>query len=316
MLPLRQAIEAFLQRLSVLKNASLHTIRNYRLDLERFMLYLKEKRHFKEEETLLSLPLDRKAIRGYLALLHEDGLSKKTAARHLSSLRSFFKYALLEGLLLEDPTEEIDHPRLEKKLPANLSYEQILLLFSQPDLSCVLGLRDRAMMELLYSSGIRLSELASLNKEDLNPNHLLMKVRGKGKKERLIPYTQTASEWIIRYLSNPDRISIHSTAIFLNCFGERLTVRSIDRLFQNYCKKSGLQGRITPHTIRHAIATHWLEKGMDLKNIQTLLGHSSLATTTIYTHVSQKLKKKTFDQSHPRAHFSIKNGPKMDRETY
>lgn len=301
MVSLPSAIHTFLQRLSVLKNASVHTIRNYRLDLERFLVYLQEKLHLSEEEALHSSRLDRKAIRGYLAHLHEASLSKKTATRHLSSLRSFFKYALLEGLIAQDPTEEIDHPRLEKKLPSHLSYEQVTLLFSQPDLSTVLGLRDRAMMELLYSSGIRLSELASLHQEDLNPHTLLMKVRGKGKKERLIPYTRTAADWIARYLSHPERVSTDPQALFLNCFGKRLSPRSIDRLFQQYCKKSGLQGRITPHTIRHAIATHWLENGMDLKNIQTLLGHSSLATTTIYTHVSQKLKKQTFDQAHPRA---------------
>jgi len=164
-------------------------------------------------------------------------------------------------------------------------------------------------MELFYSSGLRISELVAVNKEDINFEQYLIKLKGKGKKERIVPITPHAAHWIREYLNHPERyteINGHQAemdphAVFLNRFGTRLTTRSIDRHFDNYLKKSGLSGRITPHTIRHTIATHWLQNGMDLKTIQTILGHSSLTTTTIYTQVSPKLKQEVHEKSHPRA---------------
>ncbi|MEI6243007.1 MAG: tyrosine-type recombinase/integrase, partial [Chlamydiota bacterium] len=172
-----------------------------------------------------------------------------------------------------------------------------------------LGYRDRSTMELFYSSGLRLSELVQLNRQDLDTGRGVLHIRGKGKKGRVVPITKTAMEWIVSYLNHEERLvktteheaEEDTEAIFLNKWGRRLTVRSIDRHFQTYLKQSGLLGKITPHTIRHTIATHWLEKGMDLKTIQLLLGHSSLSTTTIYTHVSPKLKRAVYDKTHPRA---------------
>ena len=164
-------------------------------------------------------------------------------------------------------------------------------------------------MELFYSSGLRVSELVDLNRPDFDPQSLLLKVRGKGKKERIVPITQNASTWLSSYLNHPERHKeidghlpeVDPNAIFLNKLGTRLTTRSVDRNFDKYLTISGLAGKVTPHTIRHTIATHWLENGMDLKTIQTLLGHRSLATTTIYTHVNTKLKQKVYQESHPRA---------------
>ena len=189
-----------------------------------------------------------------------------------------------------------------------LSYEQIQLLFSLPNIDTPLGLRDRVIMELFYSSAMRLSELAQLNEVDIDYDRLCIKLKGKGRKERVVPITPNAVGWIQQLLQHPEYkrcpIKQQKQALFLNRFGVRITPRSIDRIFSKHLKASGLSQNITPHTIRHTIATHWLENGMDLKTIQILLGHKVLETTTIYTHVSAKLKKSVYDKSHPRAHLS------------
>lgn len=321
----------FLEHLKVVKNASEHTIRNYAIDLNAFKSYLEfdwlngvkpeelpEKISFKDpyhhrstvfDHQLNLEKIDRKTIRGFLAWLNLNKQNKRTIARRLSSLRSFFKYVQSQNLISANPTEELDSPKLDRKLPVSLTYEQISHLFDQPDTSTYLGFRDRTIMELFYSSGLRVSELVALNRQDFDYANLTVKLRGKGKKERIVPITKNAAEWIKSYLEHPDRYRdspIHTAeidpkAIFLNKLGTRLTARSVDRKFDFYLNQSGLAGKVTPHTIRHTIATHWLENGMDLKTIQVLLGHSSLSTTTIYTQVSTKLKKKVYDETHPRA---------------
>lgn len=285
------AVERFLSYLGTAKGVSEHTIRGYRLDLTAFA-------HFVQE------PLEavtKRGIRRYLADLHEKKASTRTILRRLSALRSFYKYAIREKLVSENPLEEIESPKKEKRLPISITYPQVEHLFNQPDLATYLGLRDRAIMELFYSSGLRLSELAGLNRRDFDSKNHILNIFGKGKKQRQAPITQTAAEWLLRYLNHPQRDEKDPQAIFLNKRGARLTVRSIDRNFAAYLKASGLSEKVTPHTIRHTIATHWLEKGMDLKTIQILLGHTSLATTTIYTHVSPKLKREVYDKTHPRA---------------
>ncbi|HXF28973.1 MAG TPA: site-specific tyrosine recombinase/integron integrase [Chlamydiales bacterium] len=287
---MKETIEKFLHYLRIIKNASTHTIRNYGIDLEAFCT-------FSGKSSLDAI--DRKFIRTFIAHLFDKGLKKRTIARRLSALNSFFVYCLREKKLTKNPMEQIELPKLEKKIPLAISYDQIKTLFNQPDTTTILGLRDRAMMELFYSSGLRLSELAALSRVDVDLSTYMTKVRGKGKKERLVPITSQAAEWITKYLSHPER-PFHE-ALFLNARGERLTTRSIDRNFQKHLRESGLSPHITPHTIRHTIATHLLENGMDLKSIQRLLGHSSLATTTIYTQVSTTLKRKVYDETHPRA---------------
>lgn len=292
-----QAKEKFITYLRVVKNGSEHTIRNYDLDLRRF-----------EEEVALPLhQIDKYAIRGYLTSLYRKNASKRTVLRRISSLRSFFKFLKRENWIDENPMEEIDAPKLEKRIPLSLTVEEVERLFSQPDLEDYLGLRDRVIMELFYSSGLRVSELVALNREDLDLQSLHVRVRGKGKKERVLPVTKSAGVWVEVYLTHNERETggthhkpqIDQNAVFLNKWGTRLTARSVDRKFKEYLLKSGLAAHITPHTVRHTIATHLLEKGMDLKTIQTLLGHSSLATTTIYTQVSMRLKREVYDQSHP-----------------
>lgn len=321
----------FLKHLKISKNASEHTVRNYTIDLNSLKNFIEKKWHTNlrkdelpdkirsdipyekrwtgKDEILPLEKIDRKTIRGFLAHLNADNSSKRTIVRKLSVLRTFFKWAFANGLIQINPTEELESPKIEKKIPLYLSYEQVTRLFEQPDTDSYLGFRDRTIMELFYSSGLRVSELVSLNRIDFDPKNLLLKVRGKGKKERVVPLTQMAARWIQDYLNHPERdkeIDGHlpeqdSHAIFLNRLGTRLSPRSVDRKFDKYLSISGLAGKVTPHTIRHTIATHWLEKGMDLKTIQEILGHSSLATTTIYTKVNPSLKKKVYQESHPRA---------------
>lgn len=317
MVSYRESFIKYFQYLHVVRNASEHTLRNYKLDLEAFKLFF--------ETQVLKLELatgdfqvqevDKRAIRAYLAALASRHATKKTILRRLSSLRSFYKYLLKERMIIFNPLDEIESPKLEKKIPPSLSYEQVLHLFEQPDTSSYLGFRDRCIMELFYSSGLRISELIGLNREDFDAHHLRLKVKGKGKKERVVPITKTAAKWMQNYLNHHERhqdvndhqAQVDEKALFLNKWGKRLTVRSVDRKFEEYLKSSGLVGKITPHTIRHTIATHWLEKGMDLKTIQVLLGHSSLATTTVYTHVSSRLKREVYDRAHPLALNQVKN---------
>ena len=291
--------DRFLNYLRVVKNASSHTLRNYGLDIDAFLSFT---------PTPLE-QVEKRHIRAYLAQLNQARMSRRTVLRRLSSLRTFFKYLVREKILQHSPLEEIEGPKLEKTIPAPLAYEQVVHLFSQPDTATYLGFRDRCIFELFYSSGLRISELVGLNRTDFDAAQKYLRVRGKGKKERLIPITQNAATWLSHYLSHPERASdgeMHKAeedtqAVFLNRWGKRLTVRSVDRTFKDYLVQSGLAAKVTPHTIRHTIATHWLEKGMDLKTIQMLLGHSSLATTTIYTQVSNTLKKQVYDEAHPMA---------------
>jgi len=293
---LSKNVYEFLHHLEVVKNASVHTLRNYRLDLKAFESFAKDQM------------VDKKLIRSYLAHLQMKGVSKRTVLRHLSSLRSMFKYLLKEKIIQANPAADIGSPKLDKPIPKALSYAEVQELFDQPNTEEFLGLRDRSIMELFYSSGLRISELAGMNRGDVNFQARSLRVRGKGKKERIVPMTQNVAKWIQKYLDDPRRyeegkphFQKDPDAIFLNKWGDRLTTRSIDRLFKTHLQKSGLARHITPHTIRHTIATHWLEHGMDLKTIQVLLGHASLGTTTIYTRVSTKLKREVYESSHPRA---------------
>ncbi|MFA5250210.1 MAG: tyrosine recombinase XerC [Parachlamydiales bacterium] len=342
----QKALIDFLKHLRYLKNVSGHTLRNYSSDLLAFLNFFLDKKGGTEKDRLSQRDLsvfwqqepalerasgpkavwaalekktalangaleacDKWVLREYLAKLHSEGKKNRTLMRKISSLRSFFRFCLKEKYLSFDPMAAIESPKREKRLPRSIGYEQVELFFQMPDTGTYLGLRDRAIVELFYSSGLRLSELVGLDRDDLDLVGLQVKVRGKGRKERLLPITQNAAKWLLKYLNSPQRQletkehcrEADGKAVFLNKWGTRLTARSVDRFFRFYLKKCGLAVDLTPHVIRHTIATHWLEKGMDLKTIQTLLGHSSLSTTTIYTSVSLKLKKAVYDKTHPRA---------------
>lgn len=289
--------DRFFSYLRLSKGASEHTLRAYAIDLNYFFSFAKE------EGVERIDGICKRVIRRYLAHLYDKGASPKTVLRKISSLKSFFRHLIKEKIVLESPLDEIASPKKEKRLPISVSYEEVEHLFKQPDMAVYTGFRDRVIMEVFYSSGLRLSELVGLNRSDFDPKGRLLTIFGKGKKQRQTPITETAAKWLLAYLEHPEREEDVNAkgAIFLNKWGKRLSARSVDRKFAAYLKASGLSERITPHTIRHTIATHWLEKGMDLKTIQLLLGHTSMATTTIYTHVSSKLKREVYDKTHPRA---------------
>jgi integrase/recombinase XerC len=321
-----QAAISFLQYLQMVKNVSDHTLRNYSIDLEMFKEFVekkilkisKEKSFFtlgqaiQDKKTLSSFNLDKIdkwVVRQFLSDLYEARRKKRTVMRKISTLRSFFKFAKKNEYIKDDPMEDIQSPKRDRPLPRAVTYEEVCHFFEGPDVSTYLGLRDRTIMELFYSSGLRLSELVSLSRNDIDLLNLTIHVMGKGKKQRVVPITENVAKWLKNYLDTPFRYENSKkhkkqkdlAAVFLNKWGERITPRSVDRSFKQYLLLSGLSSDITPHTIRHTIATHWLENGMDLKTIQIILGHSSLSTTTIYTHVSSKLKRKVYDQTHPRA---------------
>lgn len=299
----------FLDYLSAIRNASDHTVRNYRIDLNAFKSFMERDVLGPLQSNFSLSAVDKKLLRRFLISMSDSRVKKRTIIRRISTLRTFFKFCLFQKLITTNPAEEIASPKMEKAIPISLNYDQVQRLFDQPQTDQYLGFRDRCIMELFYSSGLRVSELVALNRVDFDPENLLIKVKGKGRKERVIPITKNAADWIVAYLNHPERHSneeghlkeADSQAIFLNRLGTRLTTRSVDRKFDLYLKNSGLAGHVTPHTIRHTIATHWLENGMDLKTIQLILGHSSPSTTTIYTHVSSKHKKEVYDKTHPRA---------------
>ncbi len=274
------------------KGVSPHTLRAYEIDIRSFLTF---------SGNVGIHDIDKKLLRQFLASMSQEGLHKKTMARRLSALRSFFKYLLLEGHVPSNPIDLITTPKLEKKLPNVLHPDQLSLFISGPDTTTHAGLRDRAIIELLYSSGMRVGELAALNLEEIDLERRWAKVRGKGKKERVVPVTPFAADWVKEYLQDPRRKVKDTRALFLNRFGTRMSTRSIDRLFEAYLKKAGIASKVTPHTLRHSIATHLLERGMDLKSIQELLGHAALGTTTIYTQVSARLKKESYEKHHPLA---------------
>lgn len=292
---LEKSISSFISYLQKVQNFSSHTIRAYSSDLGRFVTYVEATRS--KEQSQLQL-IDRQILRDYLSFLYEKGLSKRSIHRAFAALSSLFTYLTEHQIVNNNPVETIDLPKQEKKIPQTITGTMVKTFLTLPNISSYLGLRDQAILELLYSSGIRVGELASLNKEHLHEGNRIIRVFGKRGKERIVPVTQTALKAIMRYTTHP-KYNRNVQALFLNGRGSRLTVRSIDRILLGYWKQSGFTHKITPHTLRHSIATHWLERGMNLKDIQSLLGHSSMITTTIYTKVGQSLQKITYDECHP-----------------
>ncbi len=294
-------VERFFQYLRVERNASELTCLNYRIDLHQFFGFLGHHR------PLTVTPMD---VRRFIAHLSSTGLSKRSIARKLSCLRSFFRYLCREGQLEHNPAAAVPTPRQEKRLPAYLDERQVERLLDAPAGDRWLLLRDRALLETLYSAGIRVSELVGLNLRDLDDVSGTVIVRGKGKKERLCPVGHPALNAIHRYLeakrsyleerASATRLPV-SDALFVSQKLTRLTARQVDRLLARYARLAQLPGAIVPHSLRHSFATHLLERGADLRSVQELLGHASLSTTQIYTHVSPQRLKKVYDQAHPRA---------------
>ncbi|OGX39121.1 MAG: tyrosine recombinase XerC [Omnitrophica WOR_2 bacterium RIFCSPHIGHO2_02_FULL_68_15] len=288
----RAPVERFLRYLGAERNASDYTCRDYALDLAQFFAFLGHHR------LSAITPLD---IRRFVAELSARQHARRTIARKLSCLRSFFRFLCREGRLSHNPAQAIPTPRLERRLPSFLDERQVARLLETPPATTWQGRRDRALLETLYSTGMRVGELTGLNLEDLDEISGTVLVRGKGKKERLCPIGETALKTIRAYLARrPKKLRV-PYAMFVSQKLTRLTVRHVDRLIARYVKLAGLPASISPHSLRHSFATHLLDRGADLRSVQELLGHSSLSTTQIYTHITPQRLKKVYDQAHPRA---------------
>jgi tyrosine recombinase XerC len=248
---------------------------------------------------------DTEQIKQFLAFLGTQSYSKSTIARKLATLRSFYKFSLRRGYVQAHPLATIRTPKQEKRLPKFLELDQITKLLSTPDDSSLLGARDRAMLELLFSTGVRVSELVDLNLADFDFEGQIIRVRGKGKKQRTTPVGQTAIAAIQRYLqlrrADSRSTTFDQSALFVNKHGQRLSTRSVRRKLDKYLAEAGLDPSISPHTLRHSFATHMLNNGADLRSVQELLGHQSISTTQIYTHLTTPRLKAVYDETHPRS---------------
>ncbi len=298
---MQDSITRFLQYLRVERNASDLTTKSYREDLSHLVAYLTETGGECPGPSAITT-LD---LRGYVASLHEADYAKTTIARRLASLRSFFRFGQREGWVTANPAKPLRTPRKPRDLPHFLSSEELVQLLESPPANQPFGLRDRAMLETLYSAGLRVSELVGINDDDLDGAAGIVRVRGKGRKERLAPlgsYAQKAiSRWMEKRKIAGGLARDARRPVFTNKFGKRLTTRSVGRLLEKYLKQTGLDRRTTPHTLRHSFATHLLDRGADIRSVQELLGHKSLATTQIYTHLSTAGLRKAYEKAHPRA---------------
>jgi integrase/recombinase XerC len=290
------AVAAFLRHLERERNASPHTIRAYGEDLAQFRLYLREALGRAVEPG----DVDHLLIRGFLARLHEQGRSKTSAARKLATLRTFFRYLAREGVVTRNPARALASPRLERRLPPHLSEAEVAEILAVPG-SQDSSLRARAILELLYATGIRCGELVGLDLDALDMSGGLGRVLGKGSKERIVPFGGRAREALHEYLAARGRCRPRTPALFLNARGGRLTDRSVRILLQARLQVLALRQHVSPHSLRHAFATHLLERGADLRAIQELLGHASLSTTQRYTHVDARHILEIYRKTHPRA---------------
>ena len=296
-------LENFRDYLQFEKNCSPHTVRNYISDLRQYLAFLAERE-------IKTLEIDRLTIRSWLANLQRK-IGKNSAGRKVASIRGFYRYLLREGEISLNPMEEVSIPKAEKRLPKFFSVDDVFRLMESPKSDKKLVVRDRAILELLYSSGLRVSELTGLNVTDIDMKAEMIKVLGKGNKERMIPIGGKAIKALSAYMEAkkaPDNLSDKKKnegeacdAVFLNYRGDRLTPRSVARIVEKYLRKAGVPGKGSPHTLRHSFATHLLDSGADLRGIQELLGHASLSTTQKYTHITTDKLMEVYDKAHPRA---------------
>ena len=303
---MKDLLDDFRTFLDVERNLSEHTRRAYLTDLEEYIHFLQSGENRSAYKTIPDAQME--TIRAYMAFLYGRKLKKISINRKVSSLRAFYKYLLRKGVIKNNPTQGVQTPKMEKYMPTFLSVDEAFeLIDASRDNHSASGLRNLAMLELFYSSGLRLAELAGLNTEDMNFNAALVKLRGKGKKERIVPVGTKALEAIRRYLTATETLrkdqgaNLTSCALFLNARGQRITTRSIARIVDAAMVKSGIGRKISPHALRHSFATHLLSAGADLRSIQEMLGHESLSTTQKYTAVDINRLMAVYDQAHPRA---------------
>ncbi len=324
-----EQMEAYLSYLQGERAASPHTLKNYASDLQQFRAFLREKKSARSRPVVSGVErpvvsgvergdawqraidlaeIDPLTIRAFIADLHRSGIARSSIARKLATLRSFFRYLCREGVLQTNPAKLVSTPKLPKRLPTYLSVDEVDRLMASPGRQDAPSARDRAILELFYASGIRLSELVGLDVHDLDLREGLVKVKGKGNKERIVPVGSKATAAMKWYLDRrkelippSERGPLAPQALFLNRLGGRLSARSIARILLKYLERSGLGPKITPHGLRHSYATHLLEAGADLRAIQELLGHSRLSTTQRYTHLNLDRLMEVYDKAHPRA---------------
>jgi len=301
---IKEDIESFLNYLTVEKGYSENTTAAYRNDLLDLAGFA-EQEAAKKNIMPTWESFGRQGVLSYLLLLKEKNYAATTVARKVAATKSFFGFMIAEGKLKDNPIQNIGSPHIGKSLPKPLSIAQVRLLLEQPAASNTLeGKRDKAMLELLYASGMRVSELVSLNIDDVNTNDGFVRCFGKGHKERLIPIYERAAQSVREYIDKTRPKMVHNkseNALFLNPRGERLTRQGFWQKLKDYAQSANLDGKISPHTLRHSFATHMLSGGANLRSVQELLGHANISTTQIYTHLTSEHIRKTYDQAHPRA---------------
>ncbi len=308
---LRELFDRYTVYLEVEKNVSTHTLRNYCSDLHQFFSFVEKPTERAEHGQVDVTQISHHVIQAFLSTLYRQH-TKSSISRKLSALKSFFRFLLREAVIDQDPTLHLSSPKQDHPLPTYLPVDDMFRLLDTPAPDTPAELRDRAILEVLYSCGLRVSELTGLNWEDVDPNLEVLRVKGKGQKERIVPVGRTALDALHRYrakipalLGNNYQPTSHTAGdarpVFLNQRGGRLTPRSVARLVASYAKQCGLAHKISPHALRHTFATHLLDAGADLRAIQELLGHSSLSTTQRYTHVNLDRLAQVYDKAHPRA---------------
>ncbi|MEA3322559.1 MAG: site-specific tyrosine recombinase XerD [Bacillota bacterium] len=296
---MQDQLKDFIHFLVVEKGLASNTVVSYERDLKSYLLYLN-----KVEEISSLDAVTRSTIIQFLKFLTENGKSSKTIARHIASIRSFHQFLLREKVTTQDPTVHIDRPKQEQKLPQVMSLEEVQALLDSPDTTKVFGIRDKAMLELLYATGMRVSELISLNLSDVHLTMGFVRCIGKGNKERIIPLGSMAQNAITNYIeeSRSQLLKKKTTdALFVNLYGNRLTRQGFWKILKKLTKEAGIEKELTPHTLRHSFATHLLENGADLRAVQEMLGHADISTTQIYTHVTKTRMKDVYSMFHPRA---------------
>jgi integrase/recombinase XerC len=299
--------KAFLRYLRLNRNASRHTVRAYESDLAQFLAHVSGQTGVPARD-LPPEALDRTAVRSFLALVHAQHQSRATAARKLAAVRAFLRYLRREGVVERDPGALVATPKRDVRMPAHLSEDEMTALLASPDNGEPLGRRDRAILELFYASGLRLSELAALDVDDVNVGGRMVRVIGKGGKPRIVPFNSSTADALRVYFK--DRLALMGRAVpgssgsepvFVNYRGTRLSTRSIDRIVRRHVTQCSARLGISPHALRHSFATHLLQRGADLRVIQELLGHARLSTTQRYTHVNAAQLLDVYRKSHPRA---------------
>lgn len=303
---LQESLNQFLQHLRYERSVSPHTLRNYASDLGQFREHLLR---IEKRDDVSVHEIDRLTIREWMASLHAADKKKTSIARKLASLRTFFQFLVREGKLESNPAKLVATPRIERKLPNHLSIEDAVRFIETPDVNTDLGRRDRAIIEFLYATGIRVGELVNINLKDIDFREKLVRVTGKRKKQRIVPFGEPALHALMHYLHETRPAFLNECppaerdvqAVFLHRRGGRLTTRSVGRMIDKYIKQCADIHNISPHSLRHSFATHLLDQGADLRDIQELLGHARLSTTQIYTQVSMEKLIEVYDRAHPKA---------------